>query len=205
MRWLLTCVIINTVLSQGQSFCSSLHMTHYLKWACTEYIIKDQVTQWHSVTSTSNPWIHHEKEAKRRQQPGWGGEEGKDRDGKMDGRRTEKHCLQTVGQSKTDKENERERDREAVKLGQVTWLGSTAGGIKYPTACGHLHNKCRFHFMNYFSSTGDGARHRACDATHYWKASPFSEDKNRGVKDWSEPFPLRQETKREPEIAWKWS
>lgn len=60
-----------------------------------------------------------------------------------------------------EKESEKERKRGETasgrhrELGQVTWLGLTTGRIKYPTACGHLHNKCRFHFINYFSSMGE--------------------------------------------------
>lgn len=68
---------------------------------------------------------------------------------------------------------EKERNRgetsrgRQTKLGHVTWLGLTAGRIKYPTACGHLHNKCSFHFINYFSSMGNEARHSECDAALY--------------------------------------
>lgn len=75
-------------------------------------------------------------------------------------------CWESVG----EREREQERNRaetgrgRQTKLGQVTWLGSTAGRIKYPTACGHLHNKCSFHFINYFFSVGNEARHGERDA-----------------------------------------
>lgn len=59
---------------------------------------------------------------------------------------------------------EKQKRDGQTKLGQVTWLGSTAGRIKYPTACGHSHNKRSFRFINYFPSKGNEARRSASDA-----------------------------------------
>lgn len=55
---------------------------------------------------------------------------------------------------------------------------------------------------------GDEARHSERDAAlcSGWKQDFFFlRAQKQSIKDSSEPFPLRQETKREPEIAWKWS
>lgn len=82
-------------------------------------------------------------------------------------------------------EERRDRQRERqTKLGHVTWLGLTAGRIKYPPACGHLHNKCSFHFINYLSSTGTEARHRKREAAAYsgWQPRLFSENKSGALK-----------------------
>lgn len=93
----------------------------------------------------------------------------------------------TVGEwARTRGTEERQAERQ-TKLGHVTWLGLTAGRIKYPTACGHLHNKCSFHFINYFSSTGTEDRQSEREATLHssWQARLFSEHKKGALKTWA--------------------
>lgn len=92
------------------------------------------------------------------------------------------------GSPSENKKNRGETGRERqTKLGHVTWLGLTTGRIKYPTACGHLHNKCSFHFINYFSSAGTEARHSKHEASPFsgWQPRLFSENKSGALKTWA--------------------
>lgn len=89
------------------------------------------------------------------------------------------------GSLSENEKNRGETGRERqTKLGHVTWLGLTVGRIKYPTACGHLHNKCSFHFINYFSSTGTEARHSKREAAPY-SGRLFIEYKSGALKTWA--------------------
>lgn len=107
---------------------------------------------------------------------------------KQEWKRKNTSVVSKCGSPSKNEKNRGETGRERqTKLGHVTWLGLTAGRIKYPTACGHLHNKCSFLFINYFSSTGTEAQHSKREAVPYsgWQPRLFSENKSGALKTWA--------------------